>query len=296
MNISFLEKVNYTPYFGANNNSYIDKSLPKKSPVFINKKELPKVFLGSDIVKPYTPKNEFPPITSEDEYNLLFDRIKDEKTFFMELNYWNSYINERKYQNLPQNLKGLTIYAGYGDKSDDINKYLSGRLNYEEAIAESIREYNQRKFSITGSSLPQHKSIYKDMIRVLDYSLKALDDKYGKYEGIVYRKGYMDCNTPQFFSASQSAKLVVEFSQPSDREQYSIIRTKSGHKICDFQEEYGSNFANTEQEILLDRKAKYRIVPPEEYDEEILAAKDNFEYFYLCDTGKIPEIQVFEEI
>ena len=266
---------------------------PKKTSVPEQIEDLPISFLGLDLVKPYSPKDDLYPITGKREYKFLLDKIKNERTLFLDLPYWSSYVNERKYKDIPEELMGLTIYAGFGDKSDDINKYLSGRINYEKQREDAIIECMNKSVPIIGAAIPKHKSTYPDMVRVLDYSLENLDAEYGKYSGIVYRTGYMDCNTPQFFSSSISAEIVTKLNSNSN--QYSIIRTKSGHKIADFQKAFDVSFAENEQEILLDRKAKYRIVPPDEYDEELLAAKNKLENL-LKEKGCFSEVQVFEEI
>lgn len=120
---------------------------------------------------------------------------------------------------------------------------------------------------------PENYGVMEDIVRALDYSLKKLDEKFGKYKGIVYRQGYMDTGSGQYFSTSSNPKTVAQRIDSYSTE-YSVIRTKSGHKIVDFQKEMGSRFAHTESEILLDRKCKYRLVPIEEYDEELLKARE----------------------
>ena len=298
MVVSFSGKID-NPFYFKNKDKFfydeIEKIKEKENKSYLDK--IP--FLcspGLDLVPSAVSPDEFTPIRGIGEYKVLLDKVSNEKTLIGNNDYIDMDSCTLRYRkDIPVNLLGAVIYAGYNDKSDDINKYLSGRLNYEELAKQAIEESKNGKPSFIGSCIPKHKSTYKDMVRLLDYSLKAIDEEYGKYKGIVYRQGYMDCDTPQFFSASKSAEIVAGFDSDTETPQYSVIKTKSGHKICDFQEEYGSKFAEGEQEILLDRKAKYRLVPSEEYDAITLKSKNKLENL-LREKGCKSEVQVYEEI
>ncbi len=201
------------------------------------------------------------PITFN-EYMLMLDEISEYKGPFF---YYdaetkkacNNLINYTGYEDIDEELKGIVPYCGKFDISDQINRWLTGR----ESEHTKYHFNNQRMINI---------------INTLDYSLKRLDEKFGKYEGMIYRNGYFNPNeSQQYYSATFLPESVLDIranSIPSIKNKYSIIKIKNGHDVYKFQRyadsEVSNMFADDEHEILIDRKSKFRLIPEEEYTEE----------------------------
>ncbi len=200
------------------------------------------------------------PVESQEEYggliNELFnpaDSSDDGSACFYDL---------YEYKSADRDLLGLVPYCGSDDISDDINMWLSGRNNL---------------YPVTDDN-----SMIK-IIRLLDYSLKKLDEKFGRYEGIVYRKGFFNPVTDkQFYSSSSVPEYPICHEErifPSETMPYSIIKVKNGHNVYEFQKYADNRFASIvgelEKEILIDRKSKFRIIPENKYSEEDKKLKQN---------------------
>ena len=179
---------------------------------------------------------------------------------------------------------GLIPYCGINDNSEIINMYLSGRLD------------NKCELTNKRSRIPKDINSCVDVIRALDYSLDKLDNRYGTYKGLVYRRGFMAEDCEQYFSTTKDLDVISEtyrdFTAFDPSVGYSVIRVKDGHKIYRFQEKMGSNFAENEKEVLLPRKAKFKKLTLEEMDEELLTARENMakNLFYGADkiiSGKV---------
>ena len=235
-------------------------------------------FLG-DINRPLIKKSIDIPIKDDEEFNEVMNRVYSAKTLggnelWIPEDYKNVFIT---YRNASDIEMGLIPYCGESDNSYLINVYLSGRL--EDSDIKRIQ----------GHHFPQNIDSCVDVVRALDYSLKNLDKEFGKYEGIVYRKGYMDEGNGQFYSTTKDASVIQDkckdWTMFDSTEKYSVIRLKNGHKIYDFQEKMGSVFAEKEAEVLTSRNAKYRKLQPEELDEELLNAKEELarNLFYGAD-------------
>lgn len=144
------------------------------------------------------------------------------------------------YKKVKKDEEGILLYAGDEDLSGDINRFLSGR---------EMREMNPVQA--------------RNVIRALDYSLKCLDKRYGKYSGIVYRQGYFPVTEKQYVSTTTDPVLAATLwgGICYDKNlQFSIVNVKNGHKIRDFQRRIGSEFAEDEEEILAPRTSSFREV------------------------------------
>lgn len=194
---------------------------------------------------------ELKPIETVEEYKSIMERIK------------NSSLGKNIKEDLATDYKdidileeGLLPYCGNrADIHGEINRYLSGRAGVE------------------------NEPLMQDVIRTLDFSLKNLDKNFGKYDGFVFRQGVMKSGEGQFWSTAQNPAGAGNFGKAwnspeeiLDRE-YSVIRTKSGHRISDFQKTYKNKFI-AEDEILLARDKDYRLIPEEEYTTEMLEARE----------------------
>lgn len=202
-----------------------------------------------------TCKKEMEPLDdlTKDEYlRLLLDVFDIDKS--------TSELNERYiYPDCPDKYLGLIPYCGLYDFSLQINQYLSNRI-VEDSL-KYLRVGNLNKSCST-----------------LDYSLKELDNEYGKYEGTTYRIGFFEPSSSQFYSASSKPLIEMYLKYLVDTKNSNlyntqdvkihIIKTKNGHKINDFQKDYcepileefkevREDFIN-ENEILLDRKSRYQ--------------------------------------
>lgn len=206
-----------------------------------------------------------PPIESEKEYNEIMDRIRNSKAVDGS-SYYEFIQDLENYPNITPDEYGLLPYIGFYDKSEHINKFLSGRLNLSNDSA-SARAFN-----------PADESVIIDMVRCLEYSLGKVDSRLGKYKGIVFRQGYMSEESGTFLSTSFDASFVANRSgglkYSKKYEDYNVIRVKNGHNIHEVQKENGNSFAAEESEILMDRKSKFRAVPLSECDEDLLKARE----------------------
>ena len=249
------------------NNKYIPKII-KQSPV----KSIGYKSLSSEVVKSagidysVVPKSvlrqkiiesriqSLTPIQSKEEYKKSLSTIL--KYAVSSGDFVSGLISLMGYEKIDKELIGLVPYCGLADLSDQINSWLTGRsFKYQDM-------------------LPDEKMT--NIVRTFEYSLNKLDKKYGKYEGKLYRTGHFNPNTDsQYYSASKDINCTIShrtFKQPSPSTPFSIIHVKRGHNICQFQEDANSypsrRFAKEEQEILIDRKSKFKKIPPEKYTKE----------------------------
>ena len=194
------------------------------------------------------------PIKSQDEYNKILKEMYNYSYYACGRD--RLFFDDTGYQHADNNLKALSLYCGLNDRSYMINSWLSGR-----------RKNNYRTLS---------DNKIANAIRAFEYSLRELDKKYGKFEGKVFRNGYFNPNTDrQYYSASDNFSCAKAFSHHADAikfKPYSIIKVKNAHKIYKFQEDVNSpvsiKFSEREHEVLIDRKSKFRRIPPEEYTKE----------------------------
>lgn len=182
-----------------------------------------------------------PKIKSKEEYVKLLDEIYDYKS--ADGKHLFDYVRSKKeYPNATKEQEGLLLYAGVGDLSDDINRFLSGR---------EMKKMNEKQA--------------KNVVKVLDYSLEKLDKSLGKFSGVVYRQGFFPKNAGQFISTTKdpviAATLRGGICHNKDME-FSVIKVKEGHKINKFQKKMGSAYADEEDEILLSRTNRYIQVAP----------------------------------
>lgn len=175
------------------------------------------------------------PIKSLQEYKTVLERIYNHKNSSGTIIY-NAEINLKIYPKAKKEEEGLLIYAGVNDLSSDINKFLTNR---------PMKEMDE--------------SMAKDVVRVLDYSLEQLDKKYGTYNGIVYRQGFFEPNTGQYISTTTEPEIAASLRggvMMNKNQDFYVIKTKKAHKINKFQKKMGSDYAEEEEEILIDRTAK----------------------------------------
>ena len=118
-----------------------------------------------------TSTKDLTPIQSKEEYSEVLERIKNAKDSKGEP-LWRAEEDMKFYPNANETEQGLLPYCGHRDISNQINRYLSGR---SEPTAEM-----------------------QDVVRAMDYSLASLDKEFGRYEGIVFRQGFMGEKTGQF--------------------------------------------------------------------------------------------------
>lgn len=271
-----------------------DKVLPRFS--FVQTQD---VFVKSNDVNFTSRCPKIPQISDFKEYEEVIKRVCNSKTIYGE-KFWSIDCDFNKYSGIKPEYIGLLPYCGGADVSYYINKFLRNQMNFEKFSEQNI----------ASSYTPTRESIV-DIISALDYSLSRLDEEFGKYSGVVFRKGVFKPKSKQFNSSTLSSAIAVDFSGFSPKSGYSVIRTKNGHKICDFQAAMNSKYANTEKEILLPRTAKYIRLYPYEYDEEILNAQDKlardirFAILDCCSSKEIKQytdekiknlIKVYEEL
>lgn len=207
--------------------------------------------------------NILPPITKEEEYMQILKEVCNTPTIYGE-RFWNMEFEYNNYKNIKEAYIGLLPYCGNCDVSYYINCYLSKRP------------------ANAGTYVASEKSMC-NIIRALDYSLARLDEDFGKYEGIVFRKGFFSPKPIQYASTSMHAGIASSFNGFNMHDEFSIIRVKNAHKIYDFQKAMNSSYATEESEILIDRHSRHRLVPLNEYDDEIIKAKEELARFMYLD-------------
>lgn len=190
---------------------------------------------------------------------------------------FNFEYNLSKYPKIKKEQKGLLLYAGCGDLSDEMNRFLSKR--------------ELKKLTPTQA---------KDVISALDYSLNKLDEKFGKYSGIVYRQGFFQPNSKQYISTTTDPVIAATLRGGicmNKNLEFSLLKVKNGHKINEFQRKMGSDYAEDEEEILLSGTSKLReITKP--YG-QLLTLKNNFRKTledYAHQEINPDKIRIFEEI
>lgn len=202
------------------------------------------------------------PIKDFDEYKQILSRLKHcisyngDYAFFKEndLKYYRGIDNEEM---------GILPYCGFEGCHEIINLYMTGQLN-----SKNIKKYH--------SILPVDLTTIPDAIRTLEYSLRNLDKKYGTYQGIVYRQGFMSENPNRYISTTLNpyiASCIYGSWGTELNNQYSVILVNNGHKIVDFQKSAGVPSANGEQEILLPYTNNYKKIPDNELTDELRKAK-----------------------
>ncbi len=259
MNIT-LNKLNNIYFGAANPLSDYNSNNPKKQSDISS--EIKKEIDFSKYQKPLCiSKNELmrnrhtllTPISSKEEYDNVLKDVLSYKVLSEDKMRLTPFINICGYEKIAPDLKGLIAYCGSDDKSDVINSWLSGRKIPDNITLDDTQLAN--------------------VIRVMDYSLNKLDEKFGRYKGVVYRCGFFNPITDkQFYSTAATSINAVKHSNkylPSEDNPYSIIRVKNGHNIYEFQKNtdsfFARKFAQTEKEILIDKQSKFRLVPESEY-------------------------------
>ncbi len=216
------------------------------------------------------------PIKSKEEYIKVLDRVYNYKLSDGEP-LFNLEYNKKMYPKIKKEVEGVLLYAGYGDLSNDINRYLSGR---------DMR-----------NMMPYQAN---DVVRAVDYSLQCLDKKYGKYSGFVYRQGVFPVGEHQFISTTSDPIIAATlrggicFDKNLD---FSIINAKKGHKINSFQKSMGVEFGEEEEEILLSRTSDFKEITNPQGN--LLFAKRKFLNIlesYTHTKLNPDKVRVFEEV
>ena len=223
---------------------------------------IPQSVLENEII--YQRQKQLRPIETKSEYSTLLNEIMGYKTTEN-----TQYLTMTGYQDIDADLFGLVPYCGENDKSNHINMWLTGRQNKRRHLLEDDK--------------------MSKIVRVLDYSLKALDKKTGKYKGIVYRKGFFNPITDkQYYSSSTVPKGAILHSGntlPAANNPYSIIKLKNGHNIYEFQKQTNSKisniYADSEREILIDRKSKFKLITPDQYSDNDKRLKKQFIFNFI---------------
>ena len=126
----------------------------------------------------------------------------------------------------------ISVYAGCPDRSRSINTNMRNKY-YKD-------------------------SFINEVTRCLKYGLKKVDERYGNYQGIVYRGGYFGDNgtitTQNFVSTSMALDTPVKKMYG---EGIHVIQTNHGHRIDKVQESMHDLYAQIEREILLDPNKKF---------------------------------------
>lgn len=238
-------------------------------------------FLGN-YNAPFIQRDINVPIKDDDEYNAVMQRVYSALTE----NGYIAWITEdyrdifSSYKNASDIEMGLLPYCGASDSSEIINMYLSGRI-YDEEVRSRYR-----------GLLPQDIDSCIDVVRALDYSLKHLDKEFGTYNGLVYRRGYMKPENGQYYSTTKNPALIQWKNVHSDdfdpEEGFSVIRIKNGaHQIYKFQEKMGDTFADSEEEVLVSRKAQLDIVKNKDLDEELKLGREELAKYLFIGADKI---------
>jgi len=201
-------------------------------------------------------------IASEAEYDKILKNLQSNT-------YWShSWNKENKFET------GIMPYAGLNDLSSEINSFLRN-----------------------GNTRMNHYML-EDIIRVLDFALNEIDKTYGKYEGFVYRYGFVDNNTRNYVSTARNplgAMLQIENRHRCENPLY-IIWTENGHKIEEVQKKlkYNSTYIE-ESEILLNPTTYFQeinyLTPEFEEAKKCLLAAANKERL-----NPIPKIKILKEL
>lgn len=224
-------------------------------------------------VKPYDI-----PIKNITEFRRVFKRVSSARANNGD-EMWISGRDKKYYQNADEIEKGLIPYCGIDDSSQIINRYLSNRLT-----PEYVEKY--------GKYMPKEESSYIDAIRVLDFSLNNLDKEFGKFSGCVFRQGVMKEDMGgAYISTSadprKAARLHNSWVNFDPESEYSVIRTKNGHKLNEFQRKMGTIYANCEEEILLPRGSRYEQKFGYDMDYELIEAREMFAKQLFCGSNSV---------
>ena len=176
-------------------------------------------------------------IKTDAEYDNVLNKIYGFKTKSGE-ELFSAEKNLKYYPKVKKEQEGLLLYAGCGDLSDDMNRFLSQR--------------EMRKMNPTQA---------RDVVRVFDYSLKKLNEKFGKYSGFVFRQGFFPADKHQYISTTTDPIIAATLRGgicTNKNLEFSILKIKNGCKINEFQRKMGSEYAEEEEEILINRTSKLK--------------------------------------
>ena len=193
---------------------------------------------------------------------------------------------------VPNKMEGLLAYVGVCSDGNghfrmyelynDLNRFLSKKadIKMEQVPTDTLLYSSEGKKLLEDHLVNINSEEAKDLIRCVDFSLKELDKKYGKFEGIVYRNGHFSSDGGQYWSTSFGSDLHCVGEDSA----YHVIKTKNGHKIDRFNMDYYNGMHEREREVLLQRGSKYREVTGFQYEEQRRnMAKDRYEYFKSLD-------------
>ena len=264
------------------------------------------------------------PIASDEEFFEVMDKLHDKRfrTIYCMGDVQSSFNGPRILEgssfgfavedyvaDIPSRMSSLPAYIGVNSAGSNTNYELYRELNtylsknkdvYMSPIDSGVKIWSDEGKALLREHLVNMDSeTAKEFIRVIDYSLKEVDREFGKFDGIVYRNGYFNPESGQFWSTSKNHDLTLV----GDKSEFHVIKTKNGHNLSAFQEKYYHVHEN-EAEVLLPRGTKYReITDGSKYQEERLKmAKARYEMFKSFDemdiqNGKKPEYNyTFEDV
>ena len=221
---------------------------------------------------------------NDDEYNEIMNYLIDNRSDLNSRYVPNNYFIDKSYcGNIPFEFMGVIPYCGYEDCNKHINNFITG----EEKFSSLEKETENEKF-----------------ISALNYSLDRIDDRYGKYDGIVYRKGRFAPSIPRFYSTSANipkddyiySNLENEFNNKKEIN-FNVIKLKNGHKLNSMLYEYATSglkeLAEEEDEILIDTKSKFNYLTEKEATPELRELKENY---YNIITKELKENHSEEEL
>ena len=267
---------------------YIPKTLNSKN----NTKKLmfPKENLKQDVfvrvseVKPDKSK----PIKDDEEYILTMYKLMRDPKYYSRWNIEGADIFDL----------GIQPYAGDFDMHDAINGYIKNK---------DIGEFWNKIFNSISSDISTEDYII-DIIRCLKYALKKEDEKFGQYQGIVYRTGFFGEKEKDKIKTQgcESTSYAPECLSMHINRDKNVILVNNGHKIYKTQERLEeqckksgknpSQYSSGEKEILLNPNEKYRrITPTPELAESVNYALDNSPLISNNVANKIKNKLIFWE-
>lgn len=193
------------------------------------------------------------PISSEKEFDLVMNSLNRTKD--------NAFIFGQCFaapNALDKHLKALQAYCGEHDISTYINRYL--------ATGEVLPEMKVGNLA-TGEIHSLKEEDLKEYIRILEYSLRKVDEDIQPFNGTVYRSGYFSKDGGQFWSTSKNMKGAVVHASGTEEfpVTFSVIKSTKGTDIQEVNK--NTRFAN-EAEVLIHPNTQFMDITDETSQEE----------------------------
>lgn len=237
------------------------------------------------------------PISSNSEYYETLEKLKQVKSRRIDRQPVNdiisdsgdygksSYILDMGENNVPDKYRALVGYIGCNGPISEIYKDINLYLSKNADIVMKPAKDGTKLSTYMPELINMDSEMAKDFIKCIDYSLKEMDKEFGKFDGVVFRRGRFSQDGGQFYSTSKTAKTGI-----GDDTILNVIRTKNGHKLSEFQQKYyNKNGSLAEEEILLPRDSKYKeITETGQYsDEKQKFAQKYFDFYKKLDDEDI---------